>query len=128
MNKETATLQMEDRLFSALSRGNREALEGIVADDCLLIDVLTGSEVPRPDFIHLIGSRGLVFDSIERLDAHVRLYGGTSIVTGQTRMIGRFNNQAFQVHSRYTHVYVQDRDGLRLANAQGTPIVTGGLS
>jgi ketosteroid isomerase-like protein len=116
-----SVLLAEERFFAALNDGDREALENVVAEDCVLIDVLTGSEVPRSDFVHLVGSGRLVFESIERLGARVRWYGGTAIVTGQTRMSGRFDKQTFQVRSRYTHVYAEDRGGLRLVNAQGTP-------
>ena len=122
MNTESAVLTTEADFFAALSKGDRKALESVVADDCVLIDVLSGSEVPRAVFVESVGSRRLVFESIERLDARVRLYDGTAVVTGQTRMIGRFDRRAFQVHSRYTHVYVHGRDGFRLVNAQGTPV------
>jgi len=122
MNTDKVVLQAEERFFAALSEGNRQALGEIVADDCILIDVLTGSEVPRLDFVDLVGSRRLVFESIVRMPARVRRYGGTAIVTGQTRMTGRFDAQTFQVRSRYTHVYVQHRGGFRLVNAQGTPV------
>jgi len=122
MNSDRAVLMAEDRFFAALSKSDREALGNVVADDCLLIDVMTGSEVPRSDFVEIVGSRRLVFESIERLGARVRLYGSTAVVTGETRMIGRFDAQAFEVHSRYTHVYVQGPDGFRLVNAQGTPV------
>ena len=122
MNSDRAVLLAGDRFFAALSKSDREALGNVVADDCVLIDVMTGSEVPRSDFVEIVGSRRLVFESIERPGARVRLYGGTAVVTGQTRMIGRFAAQAFQVHSRYTHVYVRGRDGFRLVNAQGTPV------
>ena len=117
-----AVLKTEDRFFEALTRGDRRALESIVADDCILIDVLTGSEVPRAVFIDLIGSGRLIFDSIEPLDARVRLHGVTALVNGETRMIGRFDTRAFAVHSRYTHVYAYLKDGFRLINAQGTPV------
>ena len=123
MTTDTAALLVEDRFFTALSKGDREVLGSIVADDCVLIDVMTGSEVPGRDFVDVLGSRRLVFDSIERLGTRVRLYGGTAIATGETRLVGRFDTHAFQVRSRYTHVYVQDRDGLRLVSAQGTPVV-----
>jgi ketosteroid isomerase-like protein len=119
---ESAVLIVEDRFFAALSRRDRETLERLVADDCLLIDVLTGSEVPRAVFIDLVGSGRLVFDSIEPLDSRVRLYGVTAVVTGETRMTGHFDTQSFTVHSRYTHVYAHMRDGFRLINAQGTPV------
>jgi ketosteroid isomerase-like protein len=121
-NAESAVLKTEERFFAALARRDREALERLVADDCILIDVLTGSEVPRVVFIDLIGSERLVFESIEPLDARVRLYGVTAVVTGETRMIGRFDTKTFAVHSRYTHVYAHMKDGFRLINAQGTPV------
>ena len=122
MNDERSVLMTEDRFFAALSKGDREALGSVVADDCALIDVLTGSEVPPSVFVEIVGSRRLVFESIERLGARVRLYGDTAVVTGQTRMIGWFDGQSFQAHSRYTHLYVRGRDGFRLVNAQGTPV------
>ena len=60
----------------------------MVADDCVLVDVLTGSEVPRATFVELVGSRPLRFESIERFGARVRLYTGTAVVTDRTRMTG----------------------------------------
>lgn len=122
MKTDKMALLAEERFFAALNKGDREALEEVMADDCVLIDVMTGSEVPRREFVALVGTRRLVFESIERLDARVRLYGETAIVTGQTRMSGRFDKQTFQVRSRYTHVYAEDRGGFRLVNAQGTPV------
>ena len=67
MTNDKATHLAEERLFKALASGDGELLDSIVTDDCLLIDVMTGSEVPRTDFVNLVGSRQLVFDSIERL-------------------------------------------------------------
>ena len=40
-------------------------------------------------------------------------------------MHGRYQDQAFAAHSRYTHVYVNLDSGWRLASAQGTPIAEG---
>jgi ketosteroid isomerase-like protein len=122
MDAESQVLMVEDRFFLALLQRDMELLEDVVADDCVLIDVLTGSEVPRAVFVELVGSQKLVFDSIERLDVRARLYGTTAVVTGETQMIGRFDAKPFRVHSRYTHVYAQGTDGFRLVNAQGTPV------
>lgn len=112
----------EGRFFDALLGGDRQGLENVLGDDFLLIDVMTGSEIPREVVLDLVGSRQLAFESIERLDARVRLYDNTAVVTGQTRMSGHYDGQRFQVHSRYTHVYVQRRTGWLLVTAQGTTI------
>jgi ketosteroid isomerase-like protein len=115
-------LAAEDQFFQALLQGDGAALEGVLTPDFLLIDVMTGSEIPGTTLIELVGSRQLRFESVERLDARLRLYGTAAVVTGQTRMQGRFGEQAFEAHSRYTHVYVRNDGGWLLASAQGTPI------
>jgi hypothetical protein len=115
-------LAAEDRFFHALLEGDPVGLTGVLTPDFLLIDVTTGSEVPGPVLVDLVGSRQLVFEVVERIDARVRLYSGAAIVTGQTRMQGHYGEQRFAAHSRYTHVYVHGTGGWRLASAQGTPI------
>jgi len=115
-------LAIEDRFFESLLRGDGEALGALLTPDFLLIDVMTGSEVPGPVLVDLLGSRQLRFDSWERPESRVRFYGGVAVVTGRTRMRGRFGDQAFEAHSRYTHVYAGPGPGWRLASAQGTPI------
>jgi ketosteroid isomerase-like protein len=122
MKSDKMALLEEERFFAALNEADVGTLEDVMAEECVLIDVMTGSEVPRAEFIGLVGSGRLVFERIERIGARVRLYGGTAIVTGQTRMSGRFDKQTFLVRSRYTHVYAEDRGRFRLVNAQGTPV------
>ena len=122
MSVASEVIGTEGRFFDALLRGDREGLENVLGDDFVLIDVMTGSEIPREVVLDLVGSRQLAFESIERLDGRVRLYDNTAVVTGQTRMSGHYDGQGFQVHSRYTHVYVHGRTGWRLVTAQGTPI------
>jgi uncharacterized protein DUF4440 len=122
MSAETEVKAAEDRFFESLLRGSRERLEGVLGADFVLIDVMTGSEIPRAVLVDLVGSRQLVFDSVERLESRVRLYGGAAVVTGATRMSGHYGDQGFRAHSRYTHVYVLGEDGWRLVSAQGTPI------
>lgn len=114
----------ENRFFEALLLGDRAGLDRILDNDFLLIDVMTGSEVPKSALLDVVGSRQLVFEAIARIDARVRSYGGTAIVTGQTRMKGRYGGASFSPHSRYTHVYVSGAGGWRLVSAQGTPIAS----
>ena len=122
MSADSEVIGTEGHFFDALLEGNLQGLESILGDDFVLIDVMTGSEIPREVVLDLVGSRRLAFESIERLDARVRFYDNTAVVTGQTRMSGHYDGQGFQVHSRYTHVYVLLRTGWLLVTAQGTPI------
>ena len=122
MGSQDEVLVAEDRFFQALLRGDPASLTAVLTPDFLLIDVMTGSEIPGPLLVDLVGSRQLRFESVDRIDARVRLYSRAAVVTGQTRMQGRYGEQRFEAHSRYTHVYVQGPGGWHLASAQGTPI------
>ena len=122
MSARTGVLAAEDKFFQALLRGDGADLGAILTPDFLLVDVMTGSEIPGAVLVDLVGSGQLRFESVERLDARVREYGEAAVVTGQTRMQGRFGDQPFGAHSRYTHVYVRAARGWLLASAQGTPI------
>ena len=112
----------EDRFFAALLAADGGALDALLTPDFVLVDVMTGSEIPKSALRELVAGGPLVFESIERIDSRVRAYGSAAVVTGQTRMRGRYQQQSWSAHSRYTHVYVRGDDGWRLASAQGTPI------
>jgi hypothetical protein len=125
MTQQHGVLAAEDRFFDALLEGRGDALRDILTPDFVLIDVMTGSEIPGAALVDLVGGGRLVFEVIERIDSRVRTYGSAGVVTGQTRMRGRYQDQPFAAHSRYTHVYVGADSGWRLASAQGTPIAAG---
>ena len=117
------TIQEADQsFFTALRTADGPALAALLTDDFVLIDVLRGGEVPRGDLIGAVGAGQLRFEAIEVVAWRVRRYGDTAIVTGETRMRGRFGEAGWAAHSRYTHVYVQKDDRWRLASAQGTQI------
>jgi ketosteroid isomerase-like protein len=122
MHDEPSPVAAEQQFFSSLIRGDVEALDRILGDDFLLIDVMTGSEVKKPDLLAVLRSSQLKFEAIEPLESRVRLYGITAVITGRTRMSGRFGEEPFTASSRYTHVFVKNQDQWRLVSAQGTQI------
>ena len=122
MHNQSDPLAAEQQFFSSLIGGDVGALDRILGDDFLLIDVMTGSEVKKPDLLAVLRSGQLKFEAIDPLESHVRLYGITAVITGRTRMRGRFGEAPFTASSRYTHVFVRDQDQWRLVSAQGTQI------
>jgi hypothetical protein len=110
MNEESGVRSAEDWFFQALLRGDAVGLERVLTPDFLLIDVMTGTEIPGALLVELVGSRQLVFESVERIDSRVRLYGEAAIVTGQTRMRGRYGNQTFG-GPQPLYPYIRARDG-----------------
>ena len=117
-------IDADKRFFNALIAGDVQALNRILADDFILIDVMSGSEITKPAFLAAIGSGQVKFKAIEPADNRVRLYQTTAIITGRTQMNGRLGDAPFTSNSRYTHVFVSQQNEWRLATAQGTPIAS----
>ena len=122
MSADAEALVAERRFFDALLTADTRGLGSVLSDDFVLIDVVGGSEIPRQALLEAIGSGQLRFESVDVLDSRVRVHGPAAIVTGQTRMSGRFDGAPFAAHSRYTHVFIEQEDRWRLVAAQGTPI------
>lgn len=122
MNSDRDVLDVERQFFTALIEGSVEALDRLLADDFLLIDVMRGSEVPKSALLAVLEAGQITFEAIEPVESRVRFYQTTAIVTGRTEMRVRFGDSTFSVSSRYTHVYIQQQGGWRMATAQGTPI------
>src|SRR6266699_532505 len=115
-------LAADKRFFEALVAGDAQALDHILTDDFILIDVMSGSEIAKPALLTAIGSKQVKFEAIEPADNRVRLYQTTAIITGRTQMKGQLGDAPFAVSSRYTHVFVSLQSEWCLATAQGTPI------
>jgi hypothetical protein len=122
MNDTSGALAADREFFNALTHGDSDVLNRLLADDFILIDVMRGSQVPKSALVALVGSGQLKFESIVLSDSHARLYGGTAVVVGRTEMRMRFEQTVVGVHSRYTHVYVEDQGSWRMVSAQGTQI------
>ena len=115
-------LAIDKQFFAALISGDAQALDHILTDDFILIDVMSGSEITKPAFLAFIGSGQIKIESIEPADNCLRLYQTTAIITGRTQMKGQIGDAPFAASSRYTHVFVDQRGEWRLATAQGTQI------
>jgi hypothetical protein len=123
MSAEEGPVAAERAFFTALVKAEVDDLDQILAEDFLLIDVMSGSEIAKDDLMAVLGSGQLQFDSIEPSEQRVRHYPTTAVITGRTQMSGRFDKTPFTLRSRYTHVYVEQGGRWRLVSAQGTQIV-----
>jgi len=119
--EEPNVLRVERRFFNALIDENSADLDQLLSDNFLLIDVLSGAEINKSALLAAVSSDQLKFEIIDLLDSHIRFYNGTAVVTGTTKMNGRFADVPFRIFSRYTHVYSKQQDEWHLVVAQGTP-------
>jgi ketosteroid isomerase-like protein len=118
-------LAVDNVFFAALLNADTETLDRILTDDFLLVEVMQGSEITKPVLLSAVASAQIKFHSIEPAEHRVRFYGGTAVITGSTHMKGSVGDNAFAVHSRYTHVYIWELERWRFVSAQGTPILSG---
>jgi ketosteroid isomerase-like protein len=112
--------------FRALLAGDITALESLLAEDFLIVDVASGSMHPRGAFLLAIAGGAVIFQEIKTFseESVTRLTGpGTGIVVGRTAIsFCGGAGSATELASRYTHVFQADGGNWRLVSAQGTPI------
>ena len=116
-------LACDESFFTALLAADHELVGTILADDFLIIDVLSGQVAHREELLGAISSGQLRFAEVtghaeERL---VRLRDSAAVVTGRTRMVMCYQGDEVTVQSRYTHVYARESGRWHLMSAQGTP-------
>ena len=115
-------LTTDQQFFDSLIASDISALDRILVDDFLIIDVMSGAEFQKSDFMAAMSSGLLKFDSIEVFENRVRIYEKTAVITGRTRMKGQLGVAPFAASSRYAHVYIEQESEWRMGSAQGTPI------
>jgi ketosteroid isomerase-like protein len=125
MDAETAVRAAEQTFFSSLLAADVGTLDGLLADDFQIIDVVRGGLISKSELLGAIGVGLVRFDAVEPAEAHVRVYGDAAVVTGRTRMQMSFGPNQAEIRSRYTHVFVRQGGSWLLVSAQGTQIVEG---
>jgi ketosteroid isomerase-like protein len=113
----------EDQFFEALLAVAAERLDELLADDFLIVDVMSGGVADRTAFIAALRDRLFEFERVDVVERVTRRYGDTTILVGRTEMSGSLGGAPFSAASRYTHVLVRGGDGRwRLASAQRDPV------
>ena len=98
-----------DRWDKAIVRKDRAAIEHNMAGDFRQIDG-AGNVESKASFVDDLVSPDLVIDPYTVEDFDVRLYGDVALLSGRTRMTGRYKGEEFTSHYRYIDIYVR-RDG-----------------
>jgi GNAT superfamily N-acetyltransferase len=117
-------LACDESFFTALLAADHDLLGTILADDFVIIDVLSGQVAHREELLGAISSGQLRFAEVTRYaeDRSVRLRDSAAVVTGRTRMVLCYQGDEVTVDSRYTHVHARENGRWRLMSAQGTPV------
>jgi len=98
-----------DQWDKAIVRKDRAAIEQNMAEDFRQIDG-SGNVESKRSFVDDLVSPDLQIDPYTVEDFDVRVYGDVALLSGRTRMTGRYEGKPFTSHYRYIDIYVR-RDG-----------------
>jgi ketosteroid isomerase-like protein len=103
----------------AIVAKDRAAIVANMAGDFRQIDG-QGQVETRDSFVDDLMSPALVIDPYAVEDFDVRVYGDTALLSGRTRMTGRYDGKPFSSHYRYIDVYVKRRGVWKIVSVQIT--------
>lgn len=99
-----------DAWDKAIIRKDRAAIEANMADDFRQIDG-QGNVSVKKAFVEDLMSPDIEIDPYTVEDFDVRIYGDTALLSGTTKMTGKYKGKVFNSHYRYIDIYVR-RDGV----------------
>ncbi|MBL8315609.1 MAG: nuclear transport factor 2 family protein [Rubrivivax sp.] len=108
-----------DRWDQAIVARDRAAIEANLAEDFRQIDGAGDIEDKR-SFVEGLLDPKLRLDPYTVEDFDVRLYGDVALLSGRTRMTGRYDGKAFVSHYRYIDVYLHRGGHWRIVSIQIT--------
>ena len=106
-----------DRWDKAIVRKDRAAIEANMAEDFRQIDG-AGNVETKSSFVEGLLSPDLQIDPYMVEDFDVRVYRDVALLSGRTRMTGRYQNKPFVSHYRYIDVYVRRGGEWKIVSVQ----------
>jgi ketosteroid isomerase-like protein len=116
--QDTADLSAQaDRWDKAIVRKDRAAVEANMAQEFRQIGGQGNTET-RDSFVEGLMAPELEIDPYTVEEFQVRLYGDVALLSGRTKMTGRYQGKPFQSHYRYIDIYVRSARGWKIVSVQ----------
>ena len=106
-----------DKWDKAIVRKDRAAIEENMTQDFRQIDG-RGNIEARHSFVEGLMDPELEIDPYAVEEFQVRLYGDVALLSGRTKMTGRYEGKPFQSHYRYIDIYVRGSQGWKIVSVQ----------
>jgi len=119
---ELAALRAQaDRWDQAIVHKDRAAIAANMAEDFRQIDA-GGRVADKAAFVDGVLATDLQIDPYTVEEFAMRRYGDVALLSGRTRMSGRYAGKPFQSHYRYTDVYVRRAGEWQVVSVQISPV------
>jgi len=105
----------------AIVRKDRAAIEANMAEDFRQIGS-NGEVETKRSFVDDLVAPDLQIDPYSVEDFEVRLYGDVALLSGRTRMTGRYQGKPFSTHYRYIDVYLRHAGAWKVISVQTTRV------
>jgi ketosteroid isomerase-like protein len=117
---EQAVLKQLDSWIEALKRNDITALNRIIAEDFMLVEV-NGNLLNREQDLEPVKSGDLKFQSLTTEDVKVFVYGETAIVTGRGVYEITYKGKASTIRERFFDVFQKRKGQWRVIASRPTP-------
>jgi ketosteroid isomerase-like protein len=114
-----ALTRQSDAWDKAIVRKDRAAVAANMADDFRSIDG-AGTVETKPVFVDGLMDPKLTIDPYTVEEFDVRLFGDVALLSGRTRMTGRFDGKPFTSHYRYIDIYAKRNGRWQIVSVQIT--------
>ena len=114
-----ALTKQADAWDKAIVRKDRAAVVANMADDFRSIDG-AGTVETKPVFVDGLMDPKLTIDPYTVEDFDVRLFGDVALLSGRTKMTGRFDGKPFTSHYRYIDIYAKRNGRWQIVSVQIT--------
>jgi len=114
--------KMERDRAAAVVKGDVATLEGLTADDYILINA-NGQLSDKATTMNNIKTGNIKLTANEVSDLKVRVYGDTAVVTGKANSKGTIGGRELKGPVMFTRVYVKKNGKWQSVAFQQTPIV-----
>jgi ketosteroid isomerase-like protein len=115
--------ELSDAWDKAIVAKDRAKIAGNMGEDFRIIDG-DGNVENKQQFVAGILDPKLSIDPYTVEEFDVRLYGDIALLSGRTRMTGRFDGKPFESNYRYIDVYVKRRGTWQIVSVQITRLPT----
>ena len=118
---EQELMKVLDQLTEAYVRADTDVINRIYADDCIITGS-TGAVMTKADLVKHLKSGAVKYESYERDDLLLRLYGTTAVISAAITSKSMSQGRESTGRSRVVTVWVKQGGKWRFVASQGTPI------